>query len=77
MYPSDISKIYYKQFCSYTVIQFVDYEIGFGGYVNAEVKISKSGKILIQYKDFSDDAYLYQHTIGIESADGTIGTQAS
>jgi serine protease len=77
MYPSDISKIYYKQFGSYTVIQFIDYEIGWGGNVNAEVKIYKSGKILIQYKGFSDDAYLYQYTIGIESADGTIGTQAS
>jgi beta propeller repeat protein/parallel beta-helix repeat protein len=77
MYPSDISKIYYQQFSSFTVIQFVDYEIGWGGSVNAEVKISKSGKILIQYKDFSDDAYLYQHTIGIENADGTIGTQVS
>jgi len=77
MYPSDYSKIYYQQFGSYTVIQFVDYEIASGGFVNAEVKISRSGKILIQYKDFSDDAYLYRHTIGIENADGTIGTQAS
>ena len=77
MYPTDISKIYYQQFGSFTVIQFVDYEIGFGGSVNAEVKIHKSGKIVIQYKDFSDDAYLYQHTIGIENADGTIGTQAA
>ncbi|MBN2592123.1 MAG: hypothetical protein JXA81_01350, partial [Sedimentisphaerales bacterium] len=77
MYPSDFSKIYYQRFSSYTVIQFVDYEIGFGGSLNAEVTIYKSGKITIQYKDFSDDAYLYQHTIGIESADGTIGTQVS
>ncbi|HCO93722.1 MAG TPA: hypothetical protein DIU00_07200 [Phycisphaerales bacterium] len=77
MYPSDISKIYYQQFGSYTVIQFVDYEMGFGGSVNAEVKINRSGKILIQYKNFSDDAYLYQHTVGIENASGTIGTQAS
>jgi len=77
MYPTDISKIYYQQFSSFTVIQFVDYEIGWGGYVNAEVKIHKSGKIVIQYKDFSDDAYLYQYTIGIENAGGTIGTQAA
>jgi len=77
MYPSDISKIYYQQFGSYTVIQFVDYEIASGGSVNAEVKISKSGKILIQYKDFSEDAYLYRYTIGIENANGTIGTQVS
>jgi len=77
MYPSDISKIYYQQFNSFTIIQFVDYEIGFGGSVNAEVKIHKSGKIVIQYKDFSDDAYLYQYTIGIENAGGTIGTQAA
>jgi len=77
MYPSDISKIYYQQFSSFTIIQFVDYEIGFDGSVNAEVKIHKSGKIVIQYKDFSDDAYLYQYTIGIENAGGTIGTQAA
>jgi len=77
MYPSDISKIYYQQFSSFTIIQFVDYEIGWGGSVNAEVKIFKSGKIVIQYKDFSDDAYLYQYTIGIENAGGTIGTQAA
>ena len=76
MYPTDISKIYYQQFSSFTVIQFVDYEIGFGGSVNAEVRIYKSGKIVIQYKDFSDDAYLYQYTVGIENANGTIGTQA-
>ena len=77
MYATDISKIYYQQFSSFTVIQFVDYEIGFGGYVNAEVKIHKSGKIVIQYKAFSDDAYQYQYTIGIENAGGTIGTQAA
>ena len=77
MYPSDNSKIFYQQFGRFTVIQFVDYEIGFGGSVNAEVIIHKSDKIMIQYKDFSDDAYLYQHTIGIENADGTIGTQVS
>jgi len=77
MYPSDFSKIYYQQFNSFTVIQFVDYEIASGGIVNAEVKIHKSGKVVIQYKDFSDDAYLNRHTIGIENANGTIGTQAS
>ena len=77
MYPSDVSKIYYQQFGSFTVIQFVDYEIGFGGSVNAEVIIYRSGRIVIQYKDFSDDAYLYQNSIGIENADGTIGTQVS
>ncbi|MGB2862699.1 MAG: right-handed parallel beta-helix repeat-containing protein [Sedimentisphaerales bacterium] len=76
MYATEISKIYYQQFSSFIVIQFVDYEIGFGGSVNAEVKIFKSGKIVIQYKDFSDDAYLYQYTVGIENANGTIGTQA-
>jgi len=77
MYPSDISKIYYQQFSGFTVIQFVDYEIGYGGSVNAEVKIYRSGKIVLQYKDFSDDAYLYQNTIGIENADGSIGTQVA
>jgi len=77
MYPTDIAKIYYQQLSSFTVIQFVDYEIGYSGSVNAEVRIYKSGKIVIQYKDFSDDAYLYQYTIGIENAGGTIGTQAA
>jgi len=77
MYPSDISKIYYQQFHSFTIIQFVDYEIAWGGSINAEVKIFKSGKIVIQYKDFSDDAYLSQYTIGIENSGGTIGTQAA
>ena len=77
MYPTNLSKIYYQQFSSCTVIQFVDYDIGFGGVVNAEVKINKSGKIVIQYKDFSEDAYLYQYTVGIENASGTAGTQAA
>jgi beta propeller repeat protein/parallel beta-helix repeat protein len=77
MYPSDASKVYYQQFGSYTVIQFVDYEIASGGSVNAEVIIYRSGRIVIQYEGFSEDAYLYQHTIGIENADGTIGTQVS
>jgi len=77
MYATETSKIYYQQFGIFTVIQFVDYELGFGGYVNAEVIIHRSGKIVIQYKNFSDDAYLYQNTIGIESANGTTGTQVS
>jgi beta propeller repeat protein/parallel beta-helix repeat protein len=77
MYPSDTSKIYYQQFGSYTVIQFIDYQIGWGGSVNAEVIIYRSGRIVIQYKNFSDDADLYENTIGIENADGTIGTQVS
>ncbi|MHC4437234.1 MAG: PKD domain-containing protein, partial [Planctomycetota bacterium] len=77
MYPTDISKIYYQQFSSFTVIQFVDYEIGWGGHVNAEVKIYKSGKIVIQYKDFSEDADLFRYTVGIENAHGTTGTQAA
>ncbi|MGD8501438.1 MAG: right-handed parallel beta-helix repeat-containing protein, partial [Phycisphaerales bacterium] len=77
MYATDISRIYYQQFSGYTIVQFVDYEIAWGGSVNAEVKIHRSGKIVIQYKDFSDNAYLYQYTIGIENADGTTGTQAA
>jgi len=77
MYATETSRIYYQQFGSFTVIQFVDYEIGFGGYVNAEVIIHRSGKIVIQYRNFSDDAYLYQNTIGIENTNGTIGTQVS
>jgi len=77
MFPSDVSKIYYQQFSGYTVIQFADYDIGFGGTVNAEVIIYKSGRIVVQFKDFSDDAYLRSYTIGIENADGTIGTQAA
>jgi len=77
MYPSETSKIYYQQFGSFTVIQFVDYEIGWGGFVNAEVKIYRSGKIVIQYKDFSEDADIFQYTVGIENANGTIGTQAA
>ncbi len=77
MYASETSRIYYQQFGSFTVIQFVDYEIGFGGYVNAEVIIYRSGKIVIQYRNFSDDAYLYQNTIGIENTNGTTGTQVS
>lgn len=77
MYATESSRIYYQQFGSFTVIQFVDYEIGFGGFVNAEVIIHRTGKIVIQYRDFSDDAYLYQNTIGIENATGTTGTQVS
>jgi len=77
MYPTETSKIYYQQFGSFTVIQFVDYEIGWGGFVNAEVKIYRSGKIIIQYRDFSEDADIFQYTVGIENANGTIGTQAA
>ena len=58
MYPTDVSKIFYQQFGSYTVVQFIDYEIGWAGTVTAEVRMYRSGKIIIQYKDFSDDAYL-------------------
>ncbi|MBN1974688.1 MAG: right-handed parallel beta-helix repeat-containing protein [Sedimentisphaerales bacterium] len=77
-YPQGKTKIFYQLFDNYTVVQFVDYDIQYGsGTVNAEVIMYKSGRIVIQFKDFSDNAYLYQHTIGIENADGTIGTQAA
>jgi len=77
MYPSRTSKIFYQQFGSRTVVQFVNYAIAWGGSVNAEVIMYKSGVIVIQYKDFSNDSYLYSYTIGIENADGTIGTQVA
>ncbi len=76
-YPQTNSKIFYQNFNHYTVVQFADWEIYSGGSVNAEVIMYKSGRIVIQYKDFSDNAYLYQHTIGIENADGTVGLQVS
>jgi hypothetical protein len=76
MYPSASSQIDYKSFDDYMVIQFIDYRIRYGGTVTAEVILYKNGKIVIQYKDFSDDAYNYQYTVGIENSDGTIGTQA-
>ncbi len=76
-YLDEDSKIYYQQFGDYTVVQFVDYEIDYGGSVNAEVILYKSGKIVIQFNEFSSDAYKYQHTIGIENADGTDGLQVS
>jgi len=75
--PTSHSKIYYQQFANRSVIQFVDYTIGWGGSVNAEVILYESGLIIIQYKDFSDDAYLYSYTIGTENADGTVGTQVT
>ena len=77
LYPQGKSKLYYQHFDGYTVIQFVDYDINYGGNVNAEVIIYESGKIAFIYKDFSEDAYLNQYTIGIENADGTIGTQVA
>jgi len=77
MNPTSSSKIYYQQFANRTVVQFVDYTMGWGGSVNAEVILYESGIIVIQYKDFSEDAYLYSYTIGIENADGTVGTQVA
>jgi len=77
MNPTSSSKIYYQQFANRTVVQFVDYTMGWGGSVNAEVILYESGIIVIQYKDFSEDAYLYQYSIGIENADGTVGTQVA
>jgi beta propeller repeat protein/parallel beta-helix repeat protein len=77
MYPSNESEIYIQHFQSQTVVQFVDYAIARGGTVNAEVIFNKSDEIIIQYKDFSSDAYLYEYTIGIENAAGTIGTQVA
>ncbi len=78
MYPLTNSKLYYQQFDGYTVIQFVDFTAYFNNdaNINAEVIIYESGKIKIQYKDISEDN-LYQYTIGIENADGTIGTEAA
>jgi beta propeller repeat protein/parallel beta-helix repeat protein len=77
MQPAGSSKIYYQHFGSYTVVQFVDYAIAWGGSVNAEVIIYNTGVIVIQYKDFSDDVYFHSYTIGIENAYGTVGTQVA
>ncbi len=77
MQPTGRSKIYYQNFDSHTVVQFVDYAIGWGGSVNAEVIMYNTGIIVIQYKDFSDDVYFYSYTIGIENAYGTVGTQVA
>jgi len=77
MYPSNQSKIYIQHFRGQTIVQFVDYAIAWGGLVNAEVIMYRSGNIVIQFRDFSNDAYLYSYTIGIENVDGTIGTQVA
>lgn len=77
MYPTGRSKIYYQHFGSHTIIQFVDYAIAWSGSVDAEVILYKSGIIVVQYKNFSDDAYFYSYTVGIENSDGTIGTQVA
>ena len=76
-YPGVNSKIFYQPFDGYMVVQFVDYNLNNGGTVNAEVIMYESGRIVILFEDFSDNAYLYQHTVGIENSDGTIGTQAA
>jgi hypothetical protein len=77
LFPQGNAKLYYQNFTGYTVIQFVDYDIGYGGTVNAEVILYESGKIVIQYQDFSDDAYLSQYTIGIENSNGTTGLEVA
>lgn len=77
MYPESGSKIYVQNFDYYTVVQFVDYEIGWGGQINAQVIMYQSGIIVIQFQEVSEDAYLYEYTIGIENADGTVGTQVA
>ncbi len=78
MQPTEGSKIFYQQFDNYMIVQFVDYTIGWGGSVNAEVIMYNSGIIVIQYKDFSiDDTYYYPYTIGIENDNGTVGTQVA
>jgi beta propeller repeat protein len=76
MYPSSSSRIYYKYFDKYTIVEFVDYRTDSYGTVTAEVILYKSGRIVIQYKDFSS-TYLYSYTVGIENANGTIGTQVA
>jgi len=71
------SNVYYKGYPGYTVIQFANYRhLGTGSF-NAEIILYDSGRIVFQYKDFSDDFYRYWCAVGIENFDGTIGTQVA
>jgi beta propeller repeat protein len=77
MYPSSNSKVYYKNYSDYTVVWFNNYQTNNGIIINAQVILYQSGKILVQYKDFTNTYYNYSYTVGIENANGTVGSQVA
>ena len=73
------STVYYQNVGNSLVIQFEHYyEYPDGGaWVDAEMILYPSGKILIQYDYFEPGFDLLSCTIGIENADGTDGLQVA
>ncbi|MBN1184033.1 MAG: right-handed parallel beta-helix repeat-containing protein, partial [Bacteroidales bacterium] len=71
------SKVYYKSYPDHMIIQFVDWSLYSDyGTVNAQVILYKSGKIIVQYKDYTKgENGNMSYVIGIENSDGTIGTE--
>ncbi|MDZ7291485.1 MAG: T9SS type A sorting domain-containing protein [candidate division KSB1 bacterium] len=75
--PRDDTEIYYQSFSDKLVVQFVNLGNANSGYsnqrVNAEVILYNSGKILVQYLNFTSGWPLNLATVGIENTDGTDG----
>jgi len=73
--PRSDTEVYYQNFADKLVIQFVQYGSRSlaNERVNAEVVLYPSGKILLQYADFTASWPLTSATVGIENGDGTDG----
>ncbi|PCK06908.1 MAG: hypothetical protein COA42_16975, partial [Alteromonadaceae bacterium] len=70
--------VYYQTIGNQLIIQFSQFGEFFGsGKVDAEIILSRSGKILLQYKSFSNSMEDRQYSIGVENGDGSDGLQVA
>jgi hypothetical protein len=76
--PSSGGSVYYGQSGTNWVCQFEDVrEYGSAGTIKAQVVLSESGEILLQYADLGNAIDLNGESIGIENQDGSTGLQIS
>lgn len=75
--PSDTStRVYFETFAdTMLVIQFENYTqyLQQSSFIDAEVVVYESGKVLIQYLHADPDFQLESETIGLQSSDSTLG----
>ncbi|MBK6344597.1 MAG: carboxypeptidase regulatory-like domain-containing protein [Bacteroidales bacterium] len=75
MNPGVSGTVYYQTVGNEFVIQFNNYnEYGGTGQITAQVRLNQNGDIAIYYNSITGGLDILSATVGIENADGTIGT---
>jgi hypothetical protein len=78
MNPGTSGQVYYQTIGDEFVIQFNNYnEYGGTGQITAQVRLHKSGNIMLYYNTLNGGIDLLSATVGIENADGTIATNVN